>query len=66
MKLHFALEYIDNHYIATGIEIPTIIIEDKTKEGLVEKLRDVVKGYFRIAPDEYDRIFRREILEIDL
>ena len=64
-KLSFKMQQTSVGYLGQGVEIPAIIVESKSKQQLKDDLDVAIQCYFKSFPEEHDKIFGKESIEIE-
>lgn len=49
--MNYKIEKTATSYIGQCIEIPSIVVQAKTKNDLNKKMHVAIKGYFMVCPD---------------
>jgi predicted RNase H-like HicB family nuclease len=51
---------VDGNYVAQVVEIPSIVVQCDTKEKLKDEITLAMDSYFRVHPEEHERLLQME------
>jgi hypothetical protein len=61
--LHATITDYPDTSVGECIEIP-LIVEGKTDEEIIQKMRDISKGYFEVFPEKKQEIMKKRSITI--
>jgi archaellum component FlaF (FlaF/FlaG flagellin family) len=63
LVLHVTIMDYEDTSVGECVEVPAII-EGKTDNEIIEKMGNIVKGYFEAFPEKKDEIFKKRSITI--
>jgi hypothetical protein len=61
--LHVNIMDYEDTSVGECIEVPAIV-EGNSDQEIIQKMGDIVKGYFEVFPEKKDEIFRKRSITI--